>query len=88
MKGAISYSGAHFGVGSGDIFLDDVTCTESEAELLSCSSSPIGTHNCQHSGDAGVACAGGVSLMSQPIALTDVTRNSFFPINSSELLLW
>ena len=53
-----AYSNAHFGAGSGPIFLDDVQCTSSASQLLECPSRPILSHNCLHSADAGVACEG------------------------------
>ena len=52
------YSGAHFGSGSGKIWLEDVACTSSNTKLLQCSSSPIGKQTCSHSEDAGVGCEG------------------------------
>ncbi|XP_063962816.1 deleted in malignant brain tumors 1 protein-like isoform X2 [Lytechinus pictus] len=48
---------ARFGQGSGDILLDNVGCTGSEASILSCSHEGIGSHNCGHSEDAGVICS-------------------------------
>ena len=56
--GGRAYSNAHFGAGSGPIFLDDVQCTSSDSKLLECSSSPVLMHNCLHSADAGVRCEG------------------------------
>ena len=56
--GGIAYSNAFFGAGTGPIYLDDVACTTSASQLLECSSSPILTHNCLHSADAGVGCEG------------------------------
>ena len=56
--GGVAYSNAHFGAGTGPIFLDDVQCTSSSSQLLECSSSPILIHSCQHSADAGVGCEG------------------------------
>ena len=53
-----AYSNAHFGSGSGPIFLDDVQCTSSARKLLECYSKPILSHNCSHFHDAGVACEG------------------------------
>ena len=53
-----AYSNAHFGSGSGPIFLDDVQCTSSARKLLECYSKPILSHNCLHSDDAGVGCEG------------------------------
>ena len=56
--GSTPYSNAHFGTGSGPIFLDDVQCTSSSSQLLECPSRPILSHNCRHSADAGVGCEG------------------------------
>ncbi len=52
--GAIAISG--FTDGTGAIFLDNVQCLGSESTLISCTSQPIGTHNCNHTDDAGVTC--------------------------------
>ena len=56
--GGSAYSNAHFGTGSGPIFLDYVQCTSRSSQLLECYSRPILSHNCVHSEDAGVACEG------------------------------
>ena len=61
--GGRSYSNAHFGAGTGPIFLDDVQCTSSSSQLLECYSRPILSHNCRHVYDAGVGCEG--SLIKQ-----------------------
>ena len=58
LLGGRAYSNAHFGAGSGPIFLDDVQCSSSSNQLLECPSRPILTHNCAHSADAGVSCEG------------------------------
>ena len=52
--GAIARTRAFFGAGTGNIFLDDVQCTGTEAALSDCQASS--THNCVHSEDAGVIC--------------------------------
>ena len=56
---ALAFRGATFGVGSGPIFLDQVNCIGSEANILQCDmSSPIGAHMCDHTQDAGIRCEG------------------------------
>ncbi|MBN3306704.1 C163A protein, partial [Amia calva] len=61
--GAVSAPGkAKFGQGSGQIWLDDVGCSGSEASLTQCTHQPFGTHNCGHSEDAGVVCSDGAQI--------------------------
>ena len=50
--------GAHYGQGSGRILLDDVQCTGSESSIMHCKHSGIHRHNCHHSEDIGIVCAG------------------------------
>lgn len=54
--------GSRFGQGSGPIWLDGINCTGSETAISKCPAKPWGSHDCTHSEDAGVICAGGVSL--------------------------
>ena len=53
--GAVAYSAAHFGIGTGPINLDAVGCSGQESVLVQCSHSTM--HNCGHSEDAGVSCS-------------------------------
>ncbi|XP_030847769.1 scavenger receptor cysteine-rich protein [Strongylocentrotus purpuratus] len=64
---------AEFGEGSGDILLDDVSCTGTETNLGDCSNAGFGVHNCGHFEDAGVRCSQAVSA---EIRLVDGTCNS------------
>lgn len=56
-SGGTPFSSAHYGQGSGEIFLDDVKCTGEEGSLLQCNHRGIGNHNCGHGEDAGVKCS-------------------------------
>ena len=56
--GAIAFDEAYYGEGSGYIWLDDVNCSSSETNILSCPHNGLGMHNCDHYEDAGVRCTG------------------------------
>ena len=51
---------AHFGAGSGPIWLDDVRCSGSESSIANCPHSGWGLGNCLHSEDASVICSSNV----------------------------
>jgi len=54
--GAIAYSFARFGPGTGDILLDNLQCIGNETELINCQHNGLGIENCNHFEDAGVFC--------------------------------
>ena len=43
--------------GAGQIWLDNVQCRGTETRLIDCPASPLGSHNCRHTDDAGVRCS-------------------------------
>ena len=55
---AVAFSGAHFGVGVGTIYLDEVGCTGHEVQLILCPRSSSVVCRYAHSEDAGVRCQG------------------------------
>ncbi|XP_060758198.1 deleted in malignant brain tumors 1 protein-like [Neoarius graeffei] len=63
-----AHQGAHFGQGSGPIWLDNVQCSGSESSITQCPHNGFGSHNCNHGEDAGVTCSGGnpVRLVNGP----------------------
>ncbi|CAI5689235.1 unnamed protein product [Oreochromis niloticus] len=48
---------AHFGAGTGQIWLDDVTCSGNESSLTECQHSGFGSNTCEHGQDAAVICS-------------------------------
>ncbi|NWW90241.1 DMBT1 protein, partial [Rhynochetos jubatus] len=57
----LALGSAHFGWGSGPIWLDDVSCTGQETDFSECKAKTWGIHNCHHGEDASVVCAAGNS---------------------------
>ena len=55
---AVVFTNAHFGRGAGKIYLDGVSCTGHETNLLDCTRSSSVSCSSGHSEDAGVRCQG------------------------------
>ncbi|XP_078031299.1 uncharacterized protein LOC117256974 [Epinephelus lanceolatus] len=47
---------AHFGQGTGQIWLDNLQCSGNETLITHCTHQGFGSHNCHHGEDAGVIC--------------------------------
>ena len=56
--GAVAFTNAHFGSGTGPIYLDNVDCNGTESNLTSCEQSSYVSCYYGHSEDAGVRCQG------------------------------
>ncbi|EMP41228.1 Deleted in malignant brain tumors 1 protein [Chelonia mydas] len=53
-----AHRNAHFGEGSGQIWLDNTDCRGTESAVWECEHNSWGEHNCRHVEDAGVTCSG------------------------------
>ena len=53
-----AFLNAHFGMGDGPYYLNNVRCDGYETSLLDCSTSPFGEHHCTPGMEAGVSCNG------------------------------
>ncbi len=56
LEATTAWQSAHFGQGSGEIFMDDVDCDGSDKRLGDCDFRGWGVHNCGHGEDASVTC--------------------------------
>ena len=53
-----TWRSARFGPGSGPILLSDLVCIGNESSIIECDQHGTGAHNCSHSEDVSVECAG------------------------------
>ncbi|XP_026992470.1 putative DMBT1-like protein isoform X2 [Tachysurus fulvidraco] len=61
-KAVTAHPSAHFGQGSGEIWLNDVQCSGNESTITQCSHRGFRKHICSHREDAGVTCSDNVRL--------------------------
>ena len=59
-KAVAARHGAFYGLGSGQIWLDELHCIGSEGSIRNCSHDGWGIHNCAHEEDASVKCTPGM----------------------------
>lgn len=71
--GGVAYRSAHFGEGSGPIWLDNIGCSGSETHLLDCPHQ-TDTSEDSHSEDVGVACNGEGIRASYFVALIKIFK--------------
>ena len=71
---SVPLGGAYFGMGTGNILLDNVRCSGRESSLLECNANPIGQPDgsCDHSEDAGVRCQGMYSVIIETFTGTEI----------------
>ncbi|XP_013421258.1 deleted in malignant brain tumors 1 protein-like [Lingula anatina] len=53
---SVSFSGSHFGRGTGSILMDNVACSGNESSIQDCGHNGWRSHDCDHFKDAGVRC--------------------------------
>ena len=53
---AFGRADSRFGLGGGDIILDELKCTGTETSLFNCPHNGLWKHDCKHTEDASVVC--------------------------------
>ncbi|XP_062615389.1 neurotrypsin-like, partial [Saccostrea cucullata] len=75
-QNASAVSGSPYGVATGPIHLDDVSCVGNESRIDQCRHNGWGNHNCGHSEDVSVNCSAHFSLFI--FFRVDMFHSSFF----------
>jgi len=60
--------------GTGDIWLDDVTCAGTEAMVDLCPHAAVGTNNCAHSEDVAITCFAGETIPARIVPTVSLTE--------------
>ena len=74
--GAVAFTNAHFGAGTGPIYLDNIDCNGTESNLTSCEQSSYVSCYYGHSEDAGVRCQGAFKTFY--VSYIMMLRSTFF----------
>ena len=64
-----------FGLGSGPIFLDHLSCAGDELNIAACPRDVLGLTQCDHSMDIGVQCFGGWHSNLTGCSLSSISMN-------------
>ncbi|XP_078610008.1 uncharacterized protein LOC144881125 isoform X2 [Branchiostoma floridae x Branchiostoma japonicum] len=75
---------AHFGQGTGPIWMTEVLCTGTELSLPSCDFSTVGPNECGHNEDAGVVCVEGCGTGPPSYPCITTTCNSTAHYNNGD----
>ena len=83
--GGEAVGGSYFGMGSGDLFFSQFSCSESNTRLRECSFEAVQSQFCStHSNDAGVICTGTMYVLCTEKNSSDVpNRLCLFPNDES-----
>lgn len=80
---------AHFGAGSGPIWLDNVVCNGDEPNLPRCQNQGFEVHNCGHNEDAGVVCEGKIQyILTQYVPSLGYSHGHLLCHSDRHLLVW
>uniref|UniRef100_A0A671TCL8 Soluble scavenger receptor cysteine-rich domain-containing protein SSC5D n=1 Tax=Sinocyclocheilus anshuiensis TaxID=1608454 RepID=A0A671TCL8_9TELE len=70
-------SSAHFGQGSGPVWISDLQCSDTDSRLRGCKSSGWGRGTCGHEKDAGVICKGECKPFNNNVRLVNSTNSCY-----------